>query len=294
MRKPELSLVQLAVLEAVARHGGIGTAAQAIGLSQPSVSNHVSQIEGRLRTRLFDRQGNRFVANARLAVLLPKIQALLALSDEVDAHLRGHEELTGGFLRIGYSTHQFVMGVLGRFIARHPAVRIEARSAGSYELLASLRRGDIEAAFITLGTPEPGLDALEMRREEVVLMARRGSDLARRGSIGWEEIGALTLIRREEGSGTRRAFDAMVTRLGVAPARGLDLGSWESMREAVAQGLGLGIAMRGEIEPDDTRVAAVRIGPPQLELGHYLVALPELRQTAQVSALYALAADPAA
>lgn len=121
-------------------------------------------------------------------------------------------------------------------------------------------------------------------------MVPHGAQLARMERIGWSQIASLVLIRREEASGTRRAFDRMAARHGVAPRGTLDLGSWESMRSAVAQGLGVGIAMRGEIEPEDPRIAAIPLGPPALELGHYLTALPDLRRTAQVSALFDLAA----
>lgn len=289
MRRPELTLVQCAVLEAVARTGGVGAAARAIGLSQPSVSNHLSQIEGRLRTRLFDRDGHRFAPNERLRELLPRIRALLTIAGEIDAMLEGHGTLERGRLAIGYSTHQFVMDALARFIARHPGVRVEARSMGSHDLLDALRRGALEAAFVTLAAPEPGFECLELRREKVVLMLRREDPLAAAGPVGWDTVARLGLIRREAASGTRRVFDAAAAAQGLGLRTALDLGSWESMRAAVARGVGAGVAMAGEIEPDDPRIVAVPIAEPAPEVGHYLAALPELRGTAQVSALYAVA-----
>lgn len=291
MARTDLTLVQIAVLEAVARCGGIGAAGRDLGLSQPSVSNHLSQIETRLRTRLFRREGHSFVPNERLLALLPRMRALLSIAQDLSESLAGHASLATGQLSIGYSTHQFVMDALARFRERHPGVRIEARSMGSYDLLAGLQRGDLEAAFVTLPEPEPGLACLEMRREDIVLMAARGSDLAARKRVEWDEIARLGLIRREGASCTRRVFDAVAARQGITPHTALDLGSWESMRMASALGIGVGVAMHGEVEPDDPKIVAVPIADPVPVVGHYLVARPELRGTAQVSALFDVALD---
>ena len=291
MAKPPFTLVQLSVLEAIARCGGIGAAARDLGLSQPSVSNHLSQIEEKLRTRLFDRSGHRLEANALLMPLLPRLRALLQISEEVAGALGGLATLESGRLSIGYSTHQFIMDILATFRHRHPGVRIEARCHGSYDLLEGLRRGAYEACFVTLTEPEPDLVSLELRREDVVLMVGRESPLATHARISWAEVGDLDLIRREGASGTRRLFDAVAARQGISPRTAIDLGSWESMRLAAAEGVGVGVAMAGEIEPDDPRIVALALEEPVPRLGHHLVTLPEQRDMGAVAALFEIAAQ---
>jgi len=286
--KTNLTLVQLAVLEAVARCGGVGAAARDLGLSQPSVSNHVNQIESRLSLRLFRREGHRFEPDDRLRAILPRIRAILKLSADLEAALRAEAAVETGRLTIGYSTHQFVMSALAEYGTRHPGVRLAARSMGSFDLIAALRRGDIEAAFATLPAPDPDLHCLLLRRDEIVLMVARGDPLAARGAIAWPEIAGLPLIRREPTSGTRAAFDAAAAGQGVAVTARLDLGSWDSLREAALLGMGPALAMLGEIDGADARVAAVRVGPPFPDVGHYLVTLPEYRATAPVQALFAV------
>lgn len=290
MAKPPFTLVQLSVLEAIARCGGIGAAARDLGLSQPSVSNHLAhQIEERLSSRLFDRSGHRLEANALLRPLLPRLRALLQISEDVAAALGGLATLETGRLSIGYSTHQFIMDILATFRQRHPGVRIEARCHGSYDLLEGLRRGSFEACFVTLAEPEPYLVCHELRREEVVLMVGRDSTLATRARLSWAELAGLDLIRREGASGTRRAFDAHAARERIALRTAIDLGSWESMRLAAAQGVGVGVALSGEIEPDDPHIVALALEQPVPRLGHYLVTLPEHRNMGAVAALFEIA-----
>lgn len=276
----------MAVLEAVARCGGIGAAARDLGLSQPSVSNHVNQIEARLRLRLFVREGHRFRATDRLNTLLPRIRAILKLAGDLETALGAEAGLETGRLTVGYSTHQFVMQVLAEFGRRHDGIRLEARCMGSFDLIAALRRGDLEAAFVTLPAKEPDLICRLLRTEEIVLMVARNDPQAARKRIAWSDIGTLKLIRREASSGTRSAFDAMAATQGVTPIPGLELGSWDSIREAASLGMGPAVAMRGEIEPDDPKVSVLGIGPPVPRVSHYLVTLPELRATATVDALF--------
>lgn len=289
MAKPPFTLVQLSVLEAIARCGGIGAAARDLGLSQPSVSNHLAQIEERLSARLFERSGHRLEANALLMPLLPRLRALLQISEDVAAALGGLATLETGRLSIGYSTHQFIMDILATFRQRHPGVRIEARCHGSHDLLEGLRRGSFEACFVTLAEPEPDLVCHELRREEVVLMVGRDSPLATRARLSWAEVARLDLIRREGASGTRRLFDAYAARQGIALRTAIDLGSWESMRLAAAQGVGVGVALSGEIEQDDPRIVALALEEPVPRLGHYLVTLPEQRNMGAVAALFEIA-----
>lgn len=285
-----LTLAQLRMLEAIGRTGGVGAAARALGISQPSVSGQLQQIEGRFRIRLFEREGHRLRPTATMAALLPRIHALLGLAGEVEAALEQTGALQTGRLTVGYSTHQFVMGVLSSFIALHPAVALEARSQASEDLLAMLRRGEVEAAFVTQAAPEAGLVAEELRRERVVLMAPAGHALAGRAApLSWADVARLGLIRREAGSGTRRVFDAAALRAGVKPRHVLNLGSWESMRAAVIAGIGIGVALSGEIEAADRQIVALRIDDAALDVGHYLVCLPEMRDLAPVAALFDIA-----
>jgi DNA-binding transcriptional LysR family regulator len=289
-RRLMITLAQLKMLEAVARYASFSRAGEALGVSQPSVSAQIRALEARYRVRLISRQGHDIRPTPVSETLMPKIRALLALADEIDGALSADRDLLSGSLRVGYSTHQFVMAVLSRFMGVHPGVRLEARSMASYDLLDMLRRGALEAAFCTLPAPEPDLDCLELRREDVVLMVPTGHPLARAGVADWAAVARLPLIRREPASGTRRVFDAAAAAAGVALRPALDLGSWESMRAAVIAGIGVGVAMRGEIGVDPA-VSAVALAGGGITVRHYLAVIPEMRTVATVEALFAAAAQ---
>ncbi|MGS4945955.1 LysR family transcriptional regulator [Meridianimarinicoccus sp. RP-17] len=286
-----LTLPQIRIIEAICRTGAVGAAARDLGVSQPTVSAQLRQIEDRYHLRLFQREGHRMLPGPVALSLLPRMRAALALVGEMETMLDRTSSLDAGRLSIGYSTHQFVMSLLSAFIARHPGLRIEARSQASADLLDLLRRGEIEAAFVTLPAPDPDLTALELRRDRIVLMMPVGHPLLARDALDWADVATVGLIRREASSGTRIVFDRAAQASGLPMRHLLDLGSWESLRGAVIEGIGCGIAMDGEIDPADTQISALPIRDPALEVGHFLVCLPEMRNVAPVAALFALTAQ---
>lgn len=285
-----LSMAQIRVLEALCRTGGVGAAARDLGVSQPTVSAQLRQIEERYALRLFTREGHRLTPSAVTQALLPRLRAALAMVAEIETTLDRASTLESGRLAIGYSTHQFVMPILSEFIRAYPGLRIEARSQATGDLVQLLHSGEVEAAFVTLSGPDPALRCLELRRERIVLMARRGHAPDGHGPIDWDGLARHPLIRREPSSGTRQVFDVAAAAAGARLRTVFDLGSWESMRAAVVAGIGLGIAMEGEIDSADPQIVPVAINDSALSVGHYLVCLPEMRDLAPVAALFRSAA----
>lgn len=285
-----LTLAQMRVIATLAATRRVNATAKELAITQPSVSKHLSTLESRYGHRLFERQGHFLVPTELCERLLPRLRTMLALAEELDDELNGLRGLREGRLRVGYSTHQFVMHVLGAFMDSFRGIKIEARCMASYDLLEQLRAGKLDAAYVTLHGEEADLHMLELRREEMVLMTGPDHPLATQDSISLRDLSAWPLIQREATSGTRRALEAYAVREGVALNTALDLGSWESMRDGVAAGIGVGVVMAGEI-CQDRKMRAVQIktarGKPP-SVGHYLVCVSEARDLAAIKALFDL------
>lgn len=295
--KSKFTLSQLRVLEAVARTGSFSAAAEELGVAQPSVSTQLRAVENQSRSRLLDRDGRNIAPTRFGNVVLPKVRALLSLAAELERIFEDERSLRSGVIRLGYSTHQFAMPVVSRFIDAYPNVKIEARSMASLDLIERLRRGLIDVAFVTSQQPPADLNSEMMRRDEIVLITRADHPLAQGGepdgadaTASWEAVSQHPLIRREETSMTRIVFDEHAAAAGAPMKTILDVGSWEAMRSGVLAGIGVGVALRGEIEPDP-RFAAVRIRSDGLWAGHYACCMPEMRQIAAVDQLIRTAAD---
>ncbi|MEO0819833.1 MAG: LysR family transcriptional regulator [Pseudomonadota bacterium] len=281
----KVTISQLRILEAVARTRSFSKAAKELGITQPSVSTQLRALEKQSRAQLLVRNGHDIRPSRLARMALPKVRALVSLAEEVEGLLREQEALGSGLLRVGYSTYQYAMPTISRFMARYPGIKIEARSMASLDLLDLLDRGEIDAAFVTAQEAPEGLCSAKLFTCDIVLMLPADHALAGRGEADWHEIEALPLIRRERTSSTRILFDRAAARAGVKLSTVLDLGSWGSLRAAVEAGIGGCVALRGEVEPND-RVSVLTIRDPALWASHFVACASEMREVAAVDALF--------
>jgi DNA-binding transcriptional LysR family regulator len=119
-------------------------------------------------------------------------------------------------------------------------------------------------------------------------MAPRDGPLARRRSARLEELAQHRLILREQGSVTRREVERALREAGLSPLRPMEVESRESVREAVACGLGIGFVSRAELAPDP-RIAVLAIAGVRLEMHEYVICLSERRRLGVVRAFLDLA-----
>jgi len=284
-KKPisKLSLSQLRALEAVARTGSFSAAAKELGVSQPSVSNHVQALESRFKTRLIAKAGYSTGPTPALAALLPRVRAILALCTDLEAGLNEQKKLAAGELRIGYSTFQLAIPLISDFMTKYPDISIEARALATQDLLRLMEDGKVDVCFITGKEIPADLEGFRLVTTRIVLAARPGHPLTDKGTISWPEIKGLPLIQREGSSGTRRIFEAAATLAGVRPKTLLALGSWGSIASLIHSGVGIGVCMEAEITEQDGFVP-IYIDDPSLVAPHFVVWHKDMAKVAVIQA----------
>ncbi|MCP4999530.1 MAG: LysR family transcriptional regulator [Hyphomicrobiales bacterium] len=94
-----MELSDLKIFTAVVQEGGITRATERLNRVQSNVTTRVRQLEDRLQTKLFDRQGKRLILTPAGRTLLDYADRLLALADEAEAALQ--EKTPRGLFRLG-------------------------------------------------------------------------------------------------------------------------------------------------------------------------------------------------
>src|SRR5947207_1600519 len=148
-----MDLAELKIFKAVAEQGGITKAAAALHRVQSNVTTRVKQLEERLGTKLFHRQGRRLVLSSEGKVLLAYADRLLRLSSEAQAALKGHGP--HGLFRLGTlesTAATRLPPVLARYHRGYPAVRLELVTGTSGALVDRVLRGEVEAACVAAGS----------------------------------------------------------------------------------------------------------------------------------------------
>jgi LysR family transcriptional regulator, low CO2-responsive transcriptional regulator len=278
---------RMRLLVEIGRHGSLSAAAEAIGIGQPSASQHLRLLETAAGQRLVERsgRGSRLTeAGEILALRAAQALATLGSAEEELAALAGLET---GTIHLGASS---VPGVyllpetLGCFRRDYPNVTVEVEIAPSAEVLRRLLAGRVQLALV--GTPDAG-DRIELQPfldDEIVGVARPGTLPTRKGRIAHDALAGQLLLCREPGSASRAIVDAVFAEAGIRTAARWELGASEAVKRAAREGLGVAFLSRFAVAEEVSRG----------ELESFRIAgLPPLRRALSVASVVGRDLSPA-
>src|SRR5712675_290630 len=233
-----MDLVELQIFKTVAELGGITKAAAALHRVQSNVTTRVKQLEQRLGTKLFNRQGRRLVLSSEGKVLLAYADRLLRLSSEAQAAVKGHAP--HGLLKIGSlesTAATRLPPVLARYHRAHPAVRLELVTGTSGALVSKVLREDVEAAFVAEPFAAKNLEMLHAFTEELVLITPKSHPRVRTP----KDLGRLTILGFTTGCSYRRRLEGWLGRSSVVAERVMEYGSYHAIVACTAAGSGIAV-----------------------------------------------------
>lgn len=255
------TLAQLRSFEAVARLGGVGKAAAALHLAQPTVSTQLRELSNAVGLTLFVPRGRGVALTAEGELLLATARELFASwrrFEEEAADLRG---LKAGRLRIAAVTtaEYFLPNLIGPFAHAHPGIEIELAVENRDAVVRRLRDGEDELATMMLPPADLPLERWPFLENPLVVVAPFHHPLAQRRRLRLEQLINEPRLAREAGSGTRQATDQYLAQRGIDWSPRMALGSNEAIKHAVAAGLGLAVLSRHTLGADAARSGLVEL-----------------------------------
>lgn len=255
---PRATLTQLRSFEAVARLGGVGRAAEALHLAQPTVSTQLKELTDAVGAPLFERRGRGLRITQAGELLLAAARDIFErwrTFEEQLAELRGLER---GVLRLAAVTtaEYFVPDLLGPFVQRHPGIDIELAVENKERVVRRLEQGEDELAVMMLPPAHLPLQRWPFLENPLVAVVPARHPLrekARRRKLPLEALLKEPLLAREAGSGTRQALDQFLAGRGLVWPPRMALGSNEAIKHAVAAGLGVAVLSRHALGPHPER-----------------------------------------
>src|SRR4051794_1609450 len=169
-----MTLQQLTYFLAAAEHGSFSAAANALLLSQPSLSEQIRRLEAELGVPLFVRAGRGIELTEAGRLLRPHAERTLAEAQGALESVRQVRDLSGGSVSFGFFSgahHSLLGGLVEEFRRRHPQVRVRAIGQNSAEVADAVRDGTLEAGLVILPVEDRGLEVRPERREELVYVS---------------------------------------------------------------------------------------------------------------------------
>lgn len=263
-RWPPFTLEQIRTFSAVAAREHVTGAAEALGISQGTVSEQVRLLEEALGVALVERVGRgiRITEAGRAVQRLSTVVLDAALA--IDALGADYEQGRRGAVRVG-SGH--VLGAhrlaawLSRFVEDNPGIEVDIVLDGASKLVDRLRGGSIDIAIMSVGTAPAELESLVLEETELVLVAAPSNPLAREPKQAGARLASFRRLAHGGGSGTESLARQLLADVpaGAGPSVELEEGA---LLAALRAGLGWAAMPRSVVAADVASGALVVLSHP--------------------------------
>jgi DNA-binding transcriptional LysR family regulator len=230
----------------VARFGSVSRAAEALYVTQPTLTARLHALERELGERLFvrGRQGMR-LTDAGRAFLPYAERAVRALRDGRRAIDEVGNAAAGQLmLAAAPAVSTYVLpAVLERFVSLHPRVEVSVRTGHSEDVLQMVLRDEAQLGM-GRALQHPELELLPFHEEELVLVVASDHPFARQGQASITELGGEQLILFDRTSSYYEITQAAFLAAGVALRGLMELDNIEAAKKMVERGLGVSLLPR--------------------------------------------------
>jgi DNA-binding transcriptional LysR family regulator len=245
-----MDLSQLEAFVQVAAHRSFSRAAEALFLTQPSVTARIQALEREIGEPLFERNGRGVRLTDVGDAFLPYAERVLKALQEGRDALDGIRNLEIGTLRLGsaFTVSAHVLPhILKEFRTRYPRIDVSVRTGRSYHLLQMVLADEVQAAMVR-SISHPDIQTIELYQDEVVLVTDPQHPFASLGEVTIEEVGRQPLILFDRGSSYRNLIQSLFEEAGVVPHEAMELDSLEATKKMVEEGLGIALLPRAALD----------------------------------------------
>ncbi len=270
----------LKIFVAVYRERSFTKAAESLFTSQPTVSEHIQNLEAQLNCRLFDRLGRSILPTAQADLLYPRARGILDDLQRLKEDLASAEQGVAGELLIGASSipGAYILPQLAAgFKQRFPKISFEIRIKDSAAITAAVAANELLLGVVGAKIAEGRVAFHPFVEDELILAAADATPLPEEIDIA--RLEELPYLVREKGSGTRKSSELQLLDSGSALARlniVATLGSGAAVLEAIKAGLGVSmlsrLAVRDELQSG--RLREIRVRGLEKKRAFYLVTSP--------------------
>lgn len=286
-----ITLKQLRIVAAAHAGRSFAAAAEALHVTPPAVTMQMKQLEEEVGLALFERDAGGLTLTAAGQELFDAAQRIEKILREARESIEAMRSPDGGRVTVGVvsTAKYFAPRLLAAFAREHPRVDLELVVGNRSEIIARFEAGDFDLSIMGRPPVDVALESALVGDHPHVVVAAPDDPLVGLGPIAPARLADRTFLVREAGSGTRILMEHFLARAGIAPKIGMEIGSNETIKQAVIAGLGLTFISAHTVaaELEDRRLALVDVVGLPLWRRWYVVRLARKKPMPATRALLA-------
>ncbi|MCR0980766.1 LysR family transcriptional regulator [Roseomonas populi] len=262
-----VSLRQARAFVAAVRLGSLTRAAEALGVSQPTLTVQLRQLEEALGLRLLDRGARGTLPTAEGLRLAAEFERLIGDFDLLVTQARDVAAQRVGTVRLAALPSigtTLLPRALARLRERRPGIQILIRDAVARRVAALLRAGEVELAIGTDLEADTELEATPLIADRMVAAIPAGHPLAGRPSVDLADLAGSPLILTDPESSVRVLVDRAFAGQGLAASPAYEVTYMSTALGLVRAGLGVAILPSSAVGADLPGIAAAPIARPEI------------------------------
>lgn len=256
------TLHQLQVFLKVTQTQSITKAAEALHLTQPAVSIQLRNFQDQFDIPLTEVVGRKLYVTEfgkEIAAAAEKIVDQIHAINYKTASFKG--QLTGRLKISVVSTGKYVMPYfLTKFMKANPGVELKLDVTNKAMVINSLDENEVDFSLVSILPESMQVDAISLMENKLYLVADKNFELEK-GIHSKDIFERLTLIFREQGSGTRLTMERFLRSNNISVRRKMELTSNEAVKQAIIAGLGCSvmplIGIKNELKDGDLKIIPV-------------------------------------
>jgi len=240
-----LTLRQLQIYEASVRLGSLTRAAEALFLTQPTVSMQIKKLTETVGLPLFEQVGRTLRPTEAGTELYGYCRQIFATLSNLEMKMADLKGMKTGRLTLGVITTAkcFAPEILGEFCQLYPGIEVALNVFNRDQIIDRIKNNE-DDLYIMGQAPVEQIDDIEafpFAPNPLVVMAPRAHPLVGQTNIPLARIAEEPVILREPGSGIRNAMLRLFDRQDLSLRVRMELGSNEAIKHAIVAGLGLSV-----------------------------------------------------
>ena len=258
---------QIEAFVQVSTHSSFSRAAEALHLTQPSITARIQALERELGEELFERGGRGVRLTDAGHVFLPYVEHILQQLQEGRDAVEEVRNVQLGSLRLGsaITISTYVLpGILHRFCTDYPLVDVVIRTGRSEQVLNMLLADEVQVGLLrTLSHADT--ESIPLYDDEIVLVAHPDHEFAASGQATIAEVASEPIVLFDRGSSYYGLIHDLFRKANVIPNVAMELDSLEATKRMVEEGLGVALVPEVTIRRELESGALVQVGLSDIE-----------------------------